>query len=162
MPLGLDGAPLITGDGELSLVAPIEEHHASGISGKLAGIGAVNEEQGVGAVRVLEPRGQEDRLAGGAGLAIWRVRQEALVAIGPKPPIQMLDPLVLARPHDGLPATRQGSLQKLGQDIIQVRALKMVEPDLARRLAHTAFNPSNRVSANMAAVTSSGWVVMAR
>ena len=44
MPLGLDGAPLAACDSELSLVATIEEHHASGVSGKLSRIGAINQE----------------------------------------------------------------------------------------------------------------------
>ena len=43
MPLGLDGAPLAARDGELSLVASIEEHHASGVSGKLSWISAINQ-----------------------------------------------------------------------------------------------------------------------
>lgn len=127
----LERAPLPAGQLELAVVLAVEQDQAAGVAVERAGLGPVDQEQGLGAVRVVAAGGEEHRLARSVGFRLQSVRQEALVAIAPQPAVQMLQPVRRGGAHDGPPAALQGLLQKLRQGLVEPGALQVVEPDLA-------------------------------
>ena len=99
-----------------------------------------------------------DRLARGARLAVGGMRQEAFVAIGPQPSVQVIHPLGRPGPHHRPPAPGQRLFQQFGQHLVQPGALQVVEPDVANGFGHAY----PRIMLRRHDTTSAGWVIIAR
>ena len=63
MSLRAGGRPVLAGAEDLGFVRAVEQHDAAGVAGQFAGLGAVDQEQGVGRVGIPGAGGDQDRLA---------------------------------------------------------------------------------------------------